>query len=61
MSMAMNFRSSNFQPWPPDKGHLSDHFGECKIFREKFVKCLWENNFETALHRNESQDYLSAG
>lgn len=32
--------------------------GECKSFKEKFMKCLRDNNFENALCRNESKEYL---
>lgn len=32
--------------------------GECKSFKEKFLKCLHENNFENALCRKESKEYL---
>ncbi|XP_051856583.1 cytochrome c oxidase assembly protein COX19 [Antechinus flavipes] len=59
MSTAMNFGTKSFQPRPPDKGSFPlDHFGECKAFKEKFMKCLRDNNFENALCRNESKEYL---
>ncbi|XP_040311622.1 cytochrome c oxidase assembly protein COX19 isoform X1 [Herpailurus yagouaroundi] len=59
MSTAMNFGSKSFQPRPPDKGSFPlDHFGECKSFKEKFMKCLRDNRFENALCRSESKDYL---
>ncbi|KAJ1067622.1 hypothetical protein K5549_010740 [Capra hircus] len=32
--------------------------GECKSFKEKFMKCLRDNSFENALCRNESKEYL---
>lgn len=32
--------------------------GECRRFQEKFMKCLRRNNFENALCRHESKDYL---
>lgn len=32
--------------------------GECKRFQEKFMKCLRDNQFENALCRHESKDYL---
>lgn len=32
--------------------------GECKSFKEKFMKCLRDKNFENALCRNESKEYL---
>ncbi|XP_074056627.1 cytochrome c oxidase assembly protein COX19 [Macrotis lagotis] len=59
MSTAMNFGTKSFQPRPPDKGSFPlDHFGECKAFKEKFMKCLRDNNFENTLCRNESKEYL---
>ncbi|KAM7151709.1 cytochrome c oxidase assembly protein COX19 [Macrochelys suwanniensis] len=59
MSTAMNFGSKSFTPRPPDKGAFPlDHFGECKGFKEKFMKCLRENSFENALCRQESKEYL---
>nr|XP_020834346.1 cytochrome c oxidase assembly protein COX19 isoform X5 [Phascolarctos cinereus] len=59
MSTAMNFGTKSFQPRPPDKGSFPlDHFGECKAFKEKFLKCLRDNNFENTLCRNESKEYL---
>ncbi|XP_006859859.1 PREDICTED: cytochrome c oxidase assembly protein COX19-like [Chrysochloris asiatica] len=59
MSTAMNFGTKSFQPRPPDKGSFPlDHFGECKRFQEKFMKCLRDNHFENALCRNESKEYL---
>ncbi|XP_041605785.1 cytochrome c oxidase assembly protein COX19 isoform X2 [Vulpes lagopus] len=59
MSTAMNFGSKTFQPRPPDKGSFPlDHFGECKSFKEKFMKCLRDNKFENALCRKESKAYL---
>ncbi|OBS69320.1 hypothetical protein A6R68_02148 [Neotoma lepida] len=55
----MNFGTKSFQPRPPDKGSFPlDHFGECKSFKEKFMKCLQDKNFENALCRNESKEYL---
>uniref|UniRef100_A0A8C0L765 Cytochrome c oxidase assembly factor COX19 n=1 Tax=Canis lupus dingo TaxID=286419 RepID=A0A8C0L765_CANLU len=59
MSTAMNFGSKTFQPRPPDKGSFPlDHFGECKSFKEKFMKCLRDSKFENALCRKESKAYL---
>ncbi|XP_038421281.1 cytochrome c oxidase assembly protein COX19-like isoform X2 [Canis lupus familiaris] len=61
-STAMNFGSKTCQPRPPDKGSFPlDHFGasgECKSFKEKFMKCLRDNKFENALCRKESKAYL---
>uniref|UniRef100_A0A8I3Q729 Cytochrome c oxidase assembly protein COX19 n=2 Tax=Canis lupus familiaris TaxID=9615 RepID=A0A8I3Q729_CANLF len=55
----MNFGSKTCQPRPPDKGSFPlDHFGECKSFKEKFMKCLRDNKFENALCRKESKAYL---
>ncbi|KAG8433044.1 hypothetical protein GDO86_017352 [Hymenochirus boettgeri] len=59
MSTAMNFGSKTFKPRPPDKGSFPlDHFGECKSFKEKFMKCLRENSFQSGLCREESKEYL---
>ncbi|XP_012370997.1 cytochrome c oxidase assembly protein COX19-like [Octodon degus] len=67
MLTAMSFGTKIFQPKPPDKGSFPlDHFGECKGFKKKFMKCLHDNNFENAqkccmkfvLCRNESKEYL---
>ncbi|KAM5229221.1 cytochrome c oxidase assembly protein COX19 [Ctenodactylus gundi] len=59
MSTAMNFGTKSFQPRPPDKGSFPlDHFGECKTFKEKFMKCLRDSNFENAACRSESKAYL---
>ncbi|EDL19159.1 RIKEN cDNA 2810437L13, isoform CRA_b, partial [Mus musculus] len=59
MSTAMNFGTKSFQPRPPDKGSFPlDHFGECKSFKEKFMRCLRDKNYENALCRNESKEYL---
>lgn len=59
MSTAMNFGSKTFKPRPPDKGSFPlDHFGECKDFKERFMKCLRANHFENTPCRNESKEYL---
>ncbi|XP_054849033.1 cytochrome c oxidase assembly protein COX19 [Eublepharis macularius] len=59
MSTAMNFGSKSFKPRPPDKGSFPlDHFGECKAFKEKYMRCLRENSFENSLCRQESKEYL---
>ncbi|XP_018541061.1 cytochrome c oxidase assembly protein COX19 [Lates calcarifer] len=59
MSTAMNFGSKTFKPRPPDKGSFPlDHFGECKDFKEKFMKCLRDNSFDNSLCRLQSKDYL---
>lgn len=55
----MNFGSKSFQPRPPDKGSFPlDHFGECRRFKETFLRCLRENNFENASCRKQSKEYL---
>ncbi|KAL8175411.1 UNVERIFIED_CONTAM: hypothetical protein K2H54_023742 [Gekko kuhli] len=55
----MNFGSKSFKPKPPDKGAFPlDHLGECKAFKEKYMKCLRENGFENSLCRQESKEYL---
>ncbi|KAM5213594.1 cytochrome c oxidase assembly protein COX19 [Hipposideros larvatus] len=59
MSTAMNFGSKSFQPRPPDKGSFPlDHFGECKRFKEAFMRCLRDNNSENAVCRAEAKAYL---
>ncbi|XP_049644676.1 cytochrome c oxidase assembly protein COX19 [Suncus etruscus] len=59
MSTAMNFGSKSFQPRPPDKGSFPlDHFGECKKFKERFMKCLRDNDFESSQCRKQSKEYL---
>ncbi|XP_064414298.1 cytochrome c oxidase assembly protein COX19 [Latimeria chalumnae] len=59
MSTAMNFGTKSFKPRPPDKGAFPlDHFGECKQFKEKFMKCLRESRYENALCRLQSKEYL---
>ncbi|XP_058013874.1 cytochrome c oxidase assembly protein COX19 [Pituophis catenifer annectens] len=55
----MVFGSKSFKPRAPDKGAFPlDHFGECTLFKEKFMKCLQANNFENGLCRQESKEYL---
>ncbi|KAG5853560.1 cytochrome c oxidase assembly protein COX19 [Anguilla rostrata] len=59
MSTAMNFSSKSFKPRPPDKGSFPlDHFGECKPFKEIFMKCLRENGYDNSLCRLQSKEYL---
>ncbi|XP_038677032.1 cytochrome c oxidase assembly protein COX19 [Scyliorhinus canicula] len=59
MSTAMNFSSKSFSPRPPDKGSFPlDHLGECRKFKEKFMKCLRESKFDNSLCREESKEYL---
>ncbi|KAJ7987692.1 hypothetical protein DPEC_G00329130 [Dallia pectoralis] len=59
MSTAMNFSNKSFRPRAPDKGSFPlDHFGECKAFKEKFMKCLKENSFDNATCRLQSKEYL---
>ncbi|OCT61553.1 cytochrome c oxidase assembly protein COX19 [Xenopus laevis] len=59
MSTAMNFGSKTFKPRPPEKGSFPlDHFGECKPFKETFMKCLRNNRFQSGLCREESKEYL---
>lgn len=59
MSTAMNFGTKTFKPRPPDKGSFPlDHFGECKPLKEKFMKCLRENSFQSNLCREDSKEYL---
>ncbi|KAM9305955.1 cytochrome c oxidase assembly protein COX19 [Gastrophryne carolinensis] len=59
MSTAMNFGTKTFKPRPPEKGSFPlDHLGECKPFKETFMKCLRENSFQNSLCREESKQYL---
>ncbi|XP_018600927.2 cytochrome c oxidase assembly protein COX19 [Scleropages formosus] len=59
MSTAMNFGTKSFTPRPPDKGAFPlDHFGECKVFKEIFMKCLKENKYDSSVCRMQSKDYL---
>ncbi|XP_033988741.1 cytochrome c oxidase assembly protein COX19 [Trematomus bernacchii] len=56
---AMNFGSKSFKPRAPDKGAFPiDHFGECKIFKETFMKYLRDNSFDNSKCRLQSKDYL---
>jgi len=58
--MASNvFGAKQFRPTAPDKGSFPlDHFGECKDFYSKFMKCLRENDNINSKCRQESRDYL---
>ncbi|XP_037319408.1 cytochrome c oxidase assembly protein COX19 [Pungitius pungitius] len=59
MSTAMNFGSKSFKPRAPDKGAFPlDHFGECKAFKETFMKCLRDKDFDNSQCRLQSKDYL---
>ncbi|XP_055360290.1 cytochrome c oxidase assembly protein COX19 isoform X3 [Betta splendens] len=59
MSTAMNFGTKSFQPRAPDKGAFPlDHLGECKAFKEKFMKCLRQSTFDNSKCRLQSKDYL---
>ncbi|CAL8380267.1 cytochrome c oxidase assembly protein COX19 [Gadus morhua] len=59
MSTAMNFSSKAFKPRAPDKGSFPlDHFGECKGFKDTFMKCLRDNSFDNSMCRLQSKDYL---
>lgn len=55
----MNFGSKSFRPRPPDKGAFPlDHFGECKSFKETYMRCLRESHFDNSRCREESKEYL---
>uniref|UniRef100_H0X6M0 Cytochrome c oxidase assembly protein COX19 n=1 Tax=Otolemur garnettii TaxID=30611 RepID=H0X6M0_OTOGA len=57
---AMNSGTKSFQPRAPDEGSfLLDHFGECQSFKEKFTKCLRDNNFENALCRRMNRQLMA--
>ncbi|RVE59199.1 hypothetical protein OJAV_G00186150 [Oryzias javanicus] len=59
MSTAMNFGVKSFKPREPDKGSFPlDHFGECRSFKENFMKCLTENSFDNSRCRLQSKQYL---
>ncbi|XP_062270292.1 cytochrome c oxidase assembly protein COX19 [Platichthys flesus] len=59
MSTAMNFSSKAFKPRAPDKGSFPlDHLGECKDFKDKFMKCLRDSSFDNSQCRMQSKDYL---
>ncbi|KAL4648682.1 cytochrome c oxidase assembly protein COX19 [Arapaima gigas] len=59
MSTAMNFGTKSFTPRAPDKGAFPlDHFGECKVFKEIFMKCLSENKYDSSKCRTQSKEYL---
>ncbi|XP_062382139.1 cytochrome c oxidase assembly protein COX19 [Sardina pilchardus] len=56
---AMNFGSKSFRPRAPDKGAFPlDHFGECKAFKEIFMRCLQNNRHDNSKCRLQSKDYL---
>ncbi|XP_075889953.1 cytochrome c oxidase assembly protein COX19 [Nelusetta ayraudi] len=59
MSTAMNFGAKSFKPRAPDKGAFPlDHFGDCKAFKEVFMKCLRDNSFDNSQCRLQSKEYL---
>nr|XP_032823242.1 cytochrome c oxidase assembly protein COX19 [Petromyzon marinus] len=56
---AMNFGTKSFKPRPPDRGSFPlDHLGECKEFKEAFMKCLSECNYENVQCRLQAKEYL---
>ncbi|KAJ3607924.1 hypothetical protein NHX12_024975 [Muraenolepis orangiensis] len=59
MSTAMNFGAKTFKPRAPDKGAFPlDHLGECKGFKDAFMKCLSDSKFDNSKCRLQSKDYL---
>ncbi|XP_036406172.1 cytochrome c oxidase assembly protein COX19 [Megalops cyprinoides] len=59
MSTAMNFGTKSFKARPPDKGSFPlDHFGECKSFKDKFMKCLKDSGYDSSSCRLQSKEYL---
>ncbi|XP_076025817.1 cytochrome c oxidase assembly protein COX19 [Genypterus blacodes] len=59
MSTAMNFGSKSFKPRAPEKGAFPlDHFGECKTFKETFMRCLRDNSYDSSQCRLQSRGYL---
>ncbi|XP_063535944.1 cytochrome c oxidase assembly protein COX19 [Cydia strobilella] len=60
MSTAMTFGQKQFIPTPPDKGSFPlDHEGACKKTMVKYMKCLYNNNSNNTLCRDEAKDYLA--
>ncbi|NXG51222.1 COX19 protein, partial [Psilopogon haemacephalus] len=59
MSTAMNFGTKSFTPRPPDKGAFPlDHFGECSAFKERFMECLRNSDYESSACRQHAKAYL---
>ncbi|NXF97211.1 COX19 protein, partial [Eubucco bourcierii] len=59
MSTAMNFGTKSFKPRPPDKGAFPlDHFGECSAFKERFMECLQNSDYESSACRQHAKAYL---
>ncbi|XP_054017285.1 cytochrome c oxidase assembly protein COX19 [Melanerpes formicivorus] len=59
MSTAMNFGTKSFKPRPPDKGAFPlDHFGECSAFKERFMECLRNSDYESSACRQHAKAYL---
>lgn len=60
MSTAMTFGQKQFIPTPPDKGSFPlDHEGLCKKTMTKYMKCLFNNNGDTAPCRTDAKEYLA--
>ncbi|XP_014367207.2 cytochrome c oxidase assembly protein COX19 [Papilio machaon] len=60
MSTAMTFGQKPFIPTPPDKGSFPlDHDGVCKKSMTRFMKCLFNNNNNNSLCRDEAKEYLA--
>lgn len=60
MSTAMTFGQKQFIPTPPDKGSFPlDHEGACKKTMVQYMKCLYTNNSNNSLCRDEAQAYLA--
>ncbi|XP_026761883.1 cytochrome c oxidase assembly protein COX19 [Galleria mellonella] len=60
MSTAMTFGQKQFIPTPPDKGSFPlDHEGLCKKIMTKYMKCLFNNNGNNSLCREEAKEYLA--
>lgn len=60
MSTAMTFGQKQFIPTPPDKGSFPlDHDGLCKKVMVKYMNCLYSNNSNNSMCRDEAKDYLA--
>ncbi|XP_026735121.1 cytochrome c oxidase assembly protein COX19 [Trichoplusia ni] len=60
MSTAMTFGQKTFIPTPPDKGSFPlDHDGLCKKSMTKYMKCLFNNDNNNSMCREESKEYLA--
>lgn len=60
MSTAMTFGQKQFIPTPPEKGSFPlDHEGMCRLSMTKYMKCLFNNDNNNSMCRDEAKDYLA--